>query len=175
MQHEVKLTHLNPLWLINWLKNFCFIIPLSACVLSQLCLTLWDPIAYNQWLFSVHGVFQAKVVEWVAIPISRGSFRPRDQTHVSCIGRLILYHYCHLESSSSQKTRKSLEKHTPQTKCGPSQKARSSLCLILMQPENLMKPVRRTVLMIDTHFLVSLPSLEAHSKFPYTFDYSFFP
>ena len=29
--------------------------------------------------------------------------------------------------------------------------------------------------MIDTHFLVSLPSLEAHSKFPYTFDYSFFP
>ena len=32
-----------------------------------------------------------------------------------------------------------------------------------------------TVLMIDTHFLVSLPSLEAHSKFPYTFDYSFFP
>ena len=67
------------------------------------------------------------------------------------------------------------EKHTPQTKYGPSQKVRSSLCLILMQPENLIKPVRRTVLMIDTHFLVSLPSLEAHSKFPYTFDYSFFP
>ena len=92
MQHEVKLTHLDPLWLINWLKNFCFIILLSACVLAQLCLTLWDPIAYNLLLSSVHGIFQAKVLEWFAIPFSRGSFQPRDQTHVSCIGRLILYH-----------------------------------------------------------------------------------
>ena len=67
------------------------------------------------------------------------------------------------------------EKHTPQPKYGPSQKVRSSLGLILMQPENLIKLVRRTVLMMDRHFLVSLPSLEAHTKFPYTFDYSSFP
>ena len=39
---------------------------------------------------SVHGILQAKMLEWVAIPFSWGSFRPRDQTWVSC--RLILYH-----------------------------------------------------------------------------------
>ena len=34
---------------------------------------------------SVHGIFQAKVLEWVAISFSRGSSQPRDQTQVSCI------------------------------------------------------------------------------------------
>ena len=34
---------------------------------------------------SVHGIFQARVLEWVAISFSRGSSQPRDQTQVSCI------------------------------------------------------------------------------------------
>ena len=45
--------------------------------------------------FSVHGILQARILEWVAIPSSRGSSQPRDQTHVSCIsyiGMQILYH-----------------------------------------------------------------------------------
>ena len=33
----------------------------------------------------VHGISQARILEWVAIPSSRGSSRPRDQTHVSCL------------------------------------------------------------------------------------------
>ena len=33
------------------------------------------------------GFSQARVLEWAAISSSRGSYRPRDQTHVSCIGR----------------------------------------------------------------------------------------
>ena len=41
--------------------------------------------------YSVHGIFQARILEWVAISSSRGSSRPKDQTHVSCIGRWILY------------------------------------------------------------------------------------
>ena len=44
---------------------------------------------------SLHGLFQARILEWVAISYSRGSFRTRDQTQVSCvscIGRQILYH-----------------------------------------------------------------------------------
>ena len=41
--------------------------------------------------FSVHGIFQARILEWVAISFSRGSSRLRDQTHVSCMGRRILY------------------------------------------------------------------------------------
>ena len=35
--------------------------------------------------FSVHGIFQARVLEWAAISFSRGSSWPRDQTQVSCI------------------------------------------------------------------------------------------
>jgi len=44
---------------------------------------------------SVQGISQARILQWVAMPFSRGSFRPRDQTRVSCvscIGREILYH-----------------------------------------------------------------------------------
>ena len=41
---------------------------------------------------SVHGIFQARILEWVAISSSRGSSVPRDQTCVCYIGKLILYH-----------------------------------------------------------------------------------
>ena len=47
---------------------------------------------------SVHGVFQARVLEWVAISSSTISSKPRDRTQVSCVGRWILYHWCHLGS-----------------------------------------------------------------------------
>ena len=46
--------------------------------------------------FSVHGIFQARILEWVAISSSRGFPQPRCQTcicHVSCISRWILYHW----------------------------------------------------------------------------------
>ena len=52
---------------------------------------------------SVHGILQARILEWVAMPSSRGSSQPRDWTHVSyisCIGRCILYHLCLLGSPS---------------------------------------------------------------------------
>ena len=41
---------------------------------------------------SIHGIFQARILEWVAMPFSRASSQPRDQTCISCIGRQILYH-----------------------------------------------------------------------------------
>ena len=50
---------------------------------------------------SVHGIYQARILEWVVIFSSRGSSQPKDQTHssyVSCISRWILYHYCYLGS-----------------------------------------------------------------------------
>ena len=40
--------------------------------------------------FSVDGFSQARILEWVAISFSRGSSQPRDQTHISCIGRYSL-------------------------------------------------------------------------------------
>ena len=51
--------------------------------------------------FSVHGISQAGILKWVAIYSPRGSFRPRDWTHVSCgscIGRWILYHWATWEA-----------------------------------------------------------------------------
>ena len=41
---------------------------------------------------SVHEISQARILEWIAISSSRGSSRPKDRTHVSCISRWILYH-----------------------------------------------------------------------------------
>ena len=47
-----------------------------------LCLTLCDPMDYSRPGTSVHGNFQAKVLEWVAISFSRGTSQPRDWTQV---------------------------------------------------------------------------------------------
>ena len=47
---------------------------------AQSCLTLYDPIDCSLPGTSVHGIFQARVLEWVVISFSRGSSQPRDQT-----------------------------------------------------------------------------------------------
>ena len=52
---------------------------------AQSCPTLCDPVDGNLPGSSVHGIFQARVLEWVAISFSRGSSRPRDWTWVSRI------------------------------------------------------------------------------------------
>ena len=57
-----------------------------VCVLvTQSCLTLYNPVDCSLPGSSVHGIFQARILEWVAISYSRGSFQPRDRTWVSCI------------------------------------------------------------------------------------------
>ena len=60
-------------------------------VIVQL-LSLCDPMDYSSPGFSVHGLSQGRILEWVAISFPRGSSPPRDQTHISCIGRQVLYH-----------------------------------------------------------------------------------
>ena len=57
----------------------------AAAKSPQSCPTLCDPIDGNPPGSSVHGIFQARTLEWVAISSSSGSSWPRDQTHVSCI------------------------------------------------------------------------------------------
>ena len=74
--------------------------PLPACVLSHSSsVRLCDPVDCSPPGSSVHGILQARILEWVAMPSSRGSSPPRDRTHVSyvsCIGRQVLYHQRHL-------------------------------------------------------------------------------
>ena len=83
--------------------------PLVAQMISLVCacvhiqsfqwgLSLCDPMDCSPPGSSVHGIFQARILEWVAISSSRGYFRPRDSTHVSCIGRRVLYHWATWEA-----------------------------------------------------------------------------
>ena len=62
---------------------------------AQSCPTLCDSMDCSPPDSSVHGIFQAGILEWVAIPFSRGSLWPRDRIrvfYVSCTGRQVLYH-----------------------------------------------------------------------------------
>ena len=52
----------------------------SEVKVAQSCLTLCDSMNYT-----VHGILQARILEWVAVPFSRGSSQPRDRTQVSHI------------------------------------------------------------------------------------------
>ena len=59
---------------------------IMVCVLvTQSCMILWDHVVCRPPGSSVHGIFQERLLDWVAIPFSRGSFLPRDQTQLSCI------------------------------------------------------------------------------------------
>ena len=71
-----------------------------SCV--QLFATLWT-VAHQAHLSM--GLSQVRILEWVAMPSSRGSSRPRDQncvSYVSCIGKHILYHYTTWEAHIRQ-------------------------------------------------------------------------
>ena len=72
--------------------NDCII----TCAKSlQSCPSLCDPMDCSLLGSYIHGILQAEILEWVAMPSSKGSSRCRDQTHISlgsCIGRWVLYH-----------------------------------------------------------------------------------
>ena len=66
-----------------------------VCVCTQTLFNLKD---YSPPGSSAHGISQEKILEWVVISSSRGTSWSRDQTHVSCIGRPILYHWAIIEA-----------------------------------------------------------------------------
>ena len=86
--------------LLKRLLNFLLIIKVinTQCMGAesiQLCLTLCSSLDCSPPGFLVHGILQAIILEWVAMPSSRGSSQPRDRTHVSyvsCVNRRVLYH-----------------------------------------------------------------------------------
>ena len=85
---------------------------LSSTISSMKCLfpfvvyslsPVWpfcDPMDCSQLGSSVHGILQARILEWVAISFSRGSSWPWDRTWVSCIGRRVLYCWATRETLS---------------------------------------------------------------------------
>ena len=68
-------------------------------LVTQSCPTLYDSIDCNPPGTSVHGILQARILEWGAIPFSKGSSQPRDQTWVLLIAR-------RLPSEPSRRTEK---------------------------------------------------------------------
>ena len=72
---------------------FCFFF---FCMYAQSCPRLYNLMDCSPSGSSVHGISQARILEWVAISFSGGNSWPRDQTRISCISyiqRQILYHW----------------------------------------------------------------------------------
>ena len=94
--------NLSLVFLLFLIKFWEILSPNCAGSVVQSCPILWDPMDCSPPGSSVHGISQARILHWVAISSSRGSYRPRDRTlvsYVSCIGRQILYHWATWESS----------------------------------------------------------------------------
>ena len=64
--------------------------PSLVLKVTQLCQILCNPMDCSLPGSFIHGIFQARILEWVAISFSRGSSRPRDRTRVSCTADSLL-------------------------------------------------------------------------------------
>ena len=80
-------------------KEKCLFLIMS-CLAAKLCPTLCNPMDCSLTDSSVHGLFQVRILEGVAIPFFKGSSVPRDQSWVSCNCGQILYCLSHQGSSS---------------------------------------------------------------------------
>ena len=80
---------------------FCLFIgcAMQHCTCTQSYLTPCNPTDYSPSGSSVHGIFQVRTLERVAISYSRGSSQGKDWTHVSCVGGRILYRCANWEAS----------------------------------------------------------------------------
>ena len=76
------------------LRPECLLSGLSCAKSLQLCPTICNPMDCSPPGSSIHGILQARILEWVAVPSSRGSSWPRDPTvsYISCIGKQVLSH-----------------------------------------------------------------------------------
>ena len=93
-----------------------------VCMCNLQCPTICDSMDSSPEGSSVHGILQARILEWVTMTFSRGSSRPRDSrfSHVFCIGRQILYHWTTREASTAIPSSISLFVLTPPVPMSPS-------------------------------------------------------
>ena len=85
----------------HWLSLYCtsgITVLGIICSVAKLCPTLCDPSDCSPSGSSVHGISKARKLEWVATSFSRGFSRPWNWTHISSIGRQILYHWATREA-----------------------------------------------------------------------------
>ena len=68
---------------------------MKRVLVTQSCLTLWDPMDCSPSGSSIHGISQARILGWVAIPFSRGIFLAQELSPGLPHHRWILYHLSH--------------------------------------------------------------------------------
>ena len=91
-------------------STFCISRPLiftelpMLWLVTQSCQTLCKPMYCIPPGSSVHGILQARILEWVAVPFSRGSSQPRDQTGVSCTAGGFFTSWATREAAMAQKS-----------------------------------------------------------------------
>ena len=94
----------------------CVCVCLRVCSVAKSCLTPCNLMACSPPGSSVHGILQARILEWIATSFHRGFSQPRDGTRLSCvsfIGRQILYHLCHPGSPRESWDLAKLQGQTP--------------------------------------------------------------
>ena len=92
----------------NWISVSCA----CVCSVGKSYLTLWDPMDCSPPGSSVHGILQARILEWVAMPSSRGSSQLRDWTHIFCsAGRFFISELLWRIQPSSSEQQKSPKIH----------------------------------------------------------------
>ena len=122
---------------------------------DQSCPTLCNPMDCSPPGSSVREMFQARILDWVAISYSKGSSRPRDRTHVSCdfcVGRWILYHQATWEAQFGSVTQ------LCPTFCDPTACSTPGLPVYHQLPEPTQTHVHRVGIAIQPSYPLSSPS-----------------
>ena len=93
----------QPCWKAVWqfLKMFSIELPYGPVIPLVGIKWKWSSLCHVQLFatpWTVHWIFQPRILESVAVPLSRGSSLSRDRTHFSCSGRQILYHWATREA-----------------------------------------------------------------------------
>ena len=104
--------------------------------LLQLCLTLCDPRDRSPPGSSVHGILQARILEWVAIPLFGGSSQPRDRSQVSHTAGKLVTISATREVQNGQGTGK-----MPHWPTGGTFPTRTCVHLAAMYLDNLWRPL----------------------------------
>ena len=117
---------------------------------------------------SVYGIFQARVLEWVAVSFSRTSSWPRDQMCVSCVGRQVLYHWATMEIHMSHCCSVT---HSCPTLCDPMDQHTRPLCPS-PSPEVLPKFMSIALVMQSSDLTLWYPLVLLPSVFPSIRDFS---
>ena len=85
---QKNIVHSPSVFFFNWriiVLQCCIVFCHVNLLVAQSCPVLCNPMECSPPGSSVHGILQARILEWVATSFSRGSSLPRDRTQVSCI------------------------------------------------------------------------------------------